>query len=446
MTQANVEKAKLYVVTGPIDNISADTSGDLALTVQFNPVTLKVGLANSLKENERDNQSRASQFIEKSSSNLTVELIFDTTDAYTHANPNFTPDPNSTEPQGPPQLDMQKIDVRQQVKKIATSFMQSADVGNEDATPKRCLFAWGTFAFVGIMESMEETLDFFSPDGVPLRATVSIKLSESRFQYVNKNAEAAARDTPQLSGASSVSDASNGSNTTSNNDSDQGSKKPDPKKWRDIAMFNGLESPKLPTPDGLAIPSAGASASLKAQASASIGAGIKGGFGAGLGAGFSAGGGLSLGLSASAGISAGAGISGGLGASLGAGAGISGGISGGIGGDLSAGISGGASADIASALGGGLSASANIKPPAFNFGASASLGTNIPGAFSADLNKGGGLSAGGLLSGGTSLRGGSSSSVSHSLSNQSGTASASASASSNGLSASAQASASVGFD
>ncbi len=38
-------------------------------------------------------------------------------------------------------------------------------------------FQWGTYDFKGIMESFKETIDFFSADGVPLRALVSIGLA-----------------------------------------------------------------------------------------------------------------------------------------------------------------------------------------------------------------------------------------------------------------------------
>ena len=68
-------KAKLYTVNGPLDN---PVKGE-AIDIQFNPNSLKVTLANSLKENERSGNTRAAQYIDKSSSSLTVELIFDTT-------------------------------------------------------------------------------------------------------------------------------------------------------------------------------------------------------------------------------------------------------------------------------------------------------------------------------------------------------------------------------
>ena len=39
-------------------------------------------------------------------------------------------------------------------------------------------FNWGTFLFYGTVSSMSQTIDFFSEDGVPLRAAVHLSLSE----------------------------------------------------------------------------------------------------------------------------------------------------------------------------------------------------------------------------------------------------------------------------
>jgi hypothetical protein len=386
---SDLELAKLYTVSEPLDRpVSELTQGETAVNIQFNPTTLKVSLANSLKENENSDSNSAAQFIEKSSSNLTVELVFDTTDSY------LVPDPGNSENN----IDLKDTDVRLLTRQIAVNFMASDSVGDDSVEPQRCLFAWGAFAFVGIMESMEETLEFFSPEGIPLRATVALKLAESRFQFRTEEAEAAERDTPTLSNATnSVAEANSASDK-------------DEKDWRDTAMYNGIESPRAPGGGSLSVPSAAAMASLKASASIGVGAGagISGGFSAGIGAGtgigigggLSAGIGVGIGAGVSAGISAGAGagISGGLGASVGGG--IGGGLSGGIGGGLSS------SMDISSSLGGGLSASTNISPPAFSFGASSSLGTSIPGAFSADISSGGGISAGSIVTGGVILRDG----------------------------------------
>lgn len=48
--------------------------------------------------------------------------------------------------------------------------------GSGPATGRSLRFSWGSFLFRGYIESLGETIDLFSPDGVPLRATVALGL------------------------------------------------------------------------------------------------------------------------------------------------------------------------------------------------------------------------------------------------------------------------------
>ena len=52
--------------------------------------------------------------------------------------------------------------------------------------PPGVRFLWGSFQFDGMMDSLEETLEFFSPDGRPLRASVSlgaVAAEDHRFAF-----------------------------------------------------------------------------------------------------------------------------------------------------------------------------------------------------------------------------------------------------------------------
>lgn len=55
------------------------------------------------------------------------------------------------------------------------------------------LFEWGSFKFQGLVESYKETIDFFAPTGVPLRASINLTLAsqdkvfESLSQGSDKN-------------------------------------------------------------------------------------------------------------------------------------------------------------------------------------------------------------------------------------------------------------------
>lgn len=346
MTERAIEKAKLFHVSGPIDRPERTGAG---ISVMFNPSSLKVTLANAIGENQRGSNSRAAQYVDKSSSSLTVELIFDSS---IEIEEQLTEDQQST-------IDVRK-DVRKYTGEIANEFMKQESVGDKQVEPKRCMFLWGTFKFVGIMEGFDETLDFFSWEGTPLRSTVSIKMTESRFQFDSEAAKEARRRTPRLG---RDNEAPHEAATSAGQD---------PKNWRDTSMYNGVESPRMPSSSSLAVPSLSASAGLSASVGASAGMGISGGVG------FSA----SAGIGASAGFSASAGFGGGISGS--AGIGISAGVS------ASASVSGGLSASVSSA-------SIMKSTPAFSFGASSSIGTGIPGAFSPNTKISGGLTAGNLL-------------------------------------------------
>jgi hypothetical protein len=62
-------------------------------------------------------------------------------------------------------------DVRNTTLKIAAMLL----VAGGNASP-RVRFQWGQFLFFGTIQSMQETLDYFSPQGLALRATVDLTL------------------------------------------------------------------------------------------------------------------------------------------------------------------------------------------------------------------------------------------------------------------------------
>lgn len=329
------EHAKLIPVSGSNDQPEMDQ----AVEVQFNPSTLKVGLSNTLKENPRGGNSRSAQFVDKSSSNLTVELIFDTTHIDSQAEQIYQ---ERAQSEG---RDSEAVtagsDVRLLTKRIAEKFCKPVGTGQQMRAPKRCLFQWGAFEFLGMVQTFNETLDFFSPEGRPLRSTVSLKLSEDRYQFRNREVDQAARETPTLTSTGNSSAEEPSQDTPPLQNSMAGRQND----WRETAMYNGIESPRLPTASALAMPSVSMGVSLGASA----GIGVKASF--------------------SASVSATAGV----GASL------------------------------------GTSVKTQATTPAFRFGASAKLGTGIEGAFSTNQSGAGcgaGLSAGALISGGTQLRAG----------------------------------------
>lgn len=331
-----IEHAKLVPVSGKQNKPETDK----AIEVQFNPASLKVALSNKLAEPKKNSKKSAAQFVDKSSSELQVELIFDTTRvADTAADKSQDSDSKRLKVS-------EGQDVRLLTSRIAEQFMKprGKDPKKLEA-PKRCQFQWGSFEFVGLVESFDETLDFFSPEGRPLRATVALKLKEDRFQFTADDSKAPERKAPDFKSGNNPG----GPINDSHNDSGK-----DPADWRETALFNGCESARSCGLGVVAVSSVSLSASVGVSASASVGVSVGGG------------------ISASASISASAGVS----------------------------------------LSAGANASTGAKAsPAFKFGNSASLGSNIPGAFSVN---GPGLSAASLSNGSSQLRSGEESAVKHS--------------------------------
>ena len=165
------------------------------LRVHFNPETLKTSLSTALQSGSAGSGKATGQYIDKSDSSLTLDLVFDTS----------TVDAGGASPEGGSASPAREHDVRNITRKLAVFFLQTADAPGDDVSdrvrkkqlaklnrlekkgklrpPSRCHFRWGSFGFTGMVATMSETLDYFSADGVPLRATVSLNLKQDRFQF-----------------------------------------------------------------------------------------------------------------------------------------------------------------------------------------------------------------------------------------------------------------------
>jgi len=257
--------------------------------VHFNPASLVYTIENSTKQQSGDPKRR--QFAAQFSGKLTMDLQFDTTGT--------------------------GEDVRQTTNKIA-KFMQApsdsgtnSSSGNAQAQPV-VSFEWGSYEFKGTLETFKETIDFFSADGVPLRALVSIGLARQDQVFDD--------DTNFSSSDVSGSLVPTGSDDDLTSLSTMGG---DPNAARQLGTNNGLESLRFTAGASLNV---GAGIQLNAaagfSASAGAGAGLSIGGGAGLSIGAGAGAGLSIGGSAGISAGAGVGISSGAGMSFGASAGV----------------------------------------------------------------------------------------------------------------------------
>jgi len=298
--------ARIGAVSGRNDQVSE------WVDVHFNPASLQLQLSNELKDT-RNNERK--QYVAKANAKLTMELQFDTTTT--------------------------GEDVTTTTRKLQTFVAPPlSQQNNQQIPPPVVMFEWGRVKFKGIAESYRETIDFFSANGVPLRALVNLTLSRQDQvfddapggapQDAGPTDDDLALDTP----AASAADVANAAES--------------PNAARSLAAANGQENLRFGNGNPLTV---GASVSLKPPAAfVSAGAGIGIGIGASAGIGLGIGGGIGIsggiGVSGGAGISAGIGISGGAGISAGASAGFSVGASAGISGLASLSASEGAFAGL----------------------------------------------------------------------------------------------------
>jgi len=125
--------------------------GGAPIEVQFNPVSLSYEVSNSLDQQNRDATRR--QIVTASNARLSLELQFDST--------------TSGESVREMTLPIKRL-LRPDEADTQATF---------DIVPPVVRFEWGNFVFSGLIESYRESLDFFSPEGVPLRALVSIAMT-----------------------------------------------------------------------------------------------------------------------------------------------------------------------------------------------------------------------------------------------------------------------------
>lgn len=333
-------KAKLKPCTDQNGAQLSESAKDAAaVEVQFNPETLDITLSNNFKESSGDSPT---QLVDEASAQLSLELQFDTTDS--------------------------GLDVRQKTHQVA-KFLKPLDTtmaverGDPLPPPMVVEFDWGAIVFQGYMDSYSETLEFFSYDGVPLRAKVSISLTQQERSFDPRQGQDSAGNNTGPFSSDGVSNDPFASGAVEQ-DVDPGAPMDNA-----AAAANGVEDPRQPGVDKVALPEKsggllGRGPAAFAQAGASLGGGLSAGIGGGIGAGV--GGGIGIGGSAGIdfGASAGAGLDFGASADLGFGA--SAGFGAGAGFWASAGFGAGASIGAGFSAGGGTAAAfagLSTKPP-----------------------------------------------------------------------------------
>ncbi|HET8798423.1 MAG TPA: peptidoglycan-binding protein [Thermoanaerobaculia bacterium] len=239
--QQKIAKAELQELDTAFQN---QINPDKATKVQFNPDSLKVAFANQIQQPQGggDQQgAQAQQFVGAGSTKLTAMLWFDVTQEL-----GDLPD---------------VIDVRKLTQRVAYFITPKGDPPNQPKKfiPPAVRFLWGTFQFDGIMEGVEETLEHFSPEGRPLRASMAITITQQKittFAFNDKNVASPpgfkrpAGTTPQTQASENqnlqsmaASQPGGGGSSSGSGGSGAGGRD-----WQSVAAANGIENPRLLEP------------------------------------------------------------------------------------------------------------------------------------------------------------------------------------------------------
>jgi hypothetical protein len=209
---AALTKAELVPVRLSDGDADSQERGE-AVKVHFNPETLKVTYSNTIAGGDQAGTG-AQQYVSKSSTKLSVELWFDA---------------SAREGAGDVRADTQKV----------LYFFKPIRQGDGMAPPP-VRFKWGSFLFEGVMDSMDETLEFFSADGRPLRAKVSISISRQDIQLSQPAAASSGGGVP---GTTPRTQAKAGDSLQGMIGRDRGSGA-GAEGWQAVAAANGIENPR----------------------------------------------------------------------------------------------------------------------------------------------------------------------------------------------------------
>lgn len=189
--------------------------------VHFNPVSLQYTVANQMQQQGGGTQ----QHVASSTGKLSVDLVFDTT----HTG----------------------RDVRVDTARVAALMKP----GDDHLVPTLC-FEWGAYRFEGTMEGYRETLDFFSPNGVPLRAALSLSLAATDAQvFVGGNTDRTWAVTGELAPMNTVEvpPAPPAARGLSSSPAGLAALAGNPRAARALAAANGVENLRFGAPTPMAV-------------------------------------------------------------------------------------------------------------------------------------------------------------------------------------------------
>ncbi|MCJ8500108.1 hypothetical protein [Desulfatitalea alkaliphila] len=139
--------------------LSHERQRDNRVTVHFNPESLDITFTNSVRRGQRNQPAQVT--VTETTAALSMELLFDTT--------------------------LNGVDVRTETNQLARMMdpaqQQPRRNNRSRRIPSIVIFQWGTLWFEGYIDNYKEKLEFFSDQGVPLRATVTLSMTQQQRDF-----------------------------------------------------------------------------------------------------------------------------------------------------------------------------------------------------------------------------------------------------------------------
>lgn len=232
MAEQQIAKAQLIELD---ESLKKEADNAKKVTVQFNPDSLKLAFANQIQNSnpstagsgagagagggsgDQASGTSGRQFVGAGTTKLSVQLWFDA---------------NAT-------ADGQEVDDVRRLTQDVIYFITPKKSKQDESrfVPPGVRFSWGSFLFDGLIDGIEENIEFFSPEGKPLRASISLSLSQQTILVANFGDSARPAGTPRGPGANPLSAAS-ADGTLQAMASASG------REWQSIAAANGIDNPR----------------------------------------------------------------------------------------------------------------------------------------------------------------------------------------------------------
>lgn len=234
MPQAQGRKARLIELDENLQELPEGQGQQVS--VQFNPDSLKLAFANQIQNNNPSSSGGAAgagdqgsgtsgrQFVGAGTTKLNVQLWFDV---------GAGGDGEAVD------------DVRRLTQKVIYFITpKPLESDRTKFVPPGVRFAWGSFVFDGLVDSIEESIEFFSPEGKPLRASIALGLSQQTILVASFGDSARPPGAPRGPGVSPLTAAAAGSTL-------QGLAAGAGADWQAVAAANGIENPRALVPGQL---------------------------------------------------------------------------------------------------------------------------------------------------------------------------------------------------